>query len=364
MTTYRLLYLVGQLGSGGLERQLVSFLQALDRKRYRPVVCVWNFKEGDAFVPPLRALNVPIYAVPRSLSALGKLQYFRRLVREVRPELVHSYSFYTNFSAYWGTWGRRTIAIGALQSDFTTEKHLAGCVLGRLSARWPRYQISNNFAGARAATSSKSIFAPKYLSVVRNGLDSEFFNVAPAPRNGRISFVGIGSLQPDKRWDRLVHVVHELKNRGYEFKAQIVGDGPLRQDLQQLAHGLGVAEQVRFTGYTDNVQATLRNADFLVHTSDREGCPNAILEAMACGRAVVATDAGDIPVLVDEGMTGFVVRRGDDRSLAERIATLLKNPSVCHRMGLAGRAKAQKEFGIGQLVSGTLKAYKRAGWKD
>ena len=94
----RILYLVGQLTPGGLERQLCYLLQAMDRERYRPAVAVWNFAEADVYVPRIRALDVPLYAFPNMPSA-AKLRAFRRLVRHLAPEVVHSYTFFTNFAA-------------------------------------------------------------------------------------------------------------------------------------------------------------------------------------------------------------------------------------------------------------------------
>jgi glycosyltransferase involved in cell wall biosynthesis len=87
------------------------------------------------------------------------------------------------------------------------------------------------------------------------------------------------------------------------------------------------------------------------------------MEAMACGRAVVATDAGDIPSLVDDGNTGFVVRRGDDEALVNRMLRLVSDRDLCRRMGEAGRSKAEREFGLNRLVEETLAAYQAAGWE-
>jgi glycosyltransferase involved in cell wall biosynthesis len=134
--------------------------------------------------------------------------------------------------------------------------------------------------------------------------------------------------------------------------------------LEQHVNDLGISDCVEFKGYSSDIPAFLSEASFLVHPSDAEGCPNAVMEAMACGRAVVATDVGDIPSLVDDGKTGFVVRRSADADLAERMARLMSDFDLCQRMGEAGRAKAERQFGLDRLVSETLAAYRAAGWKD
>src|SRR5262249_20281934 len=153
-----------------------------------------------------------------------------------------------------------------------------------------------------------------------------------------------------------------LKQRGFDFLFRIVGDGPLHGSLEQHVHSLGLSSHIEFIRNSDDIPGLLADATFLVHTSDSEGCPNVVMEAMACGRAVVATDAGDVPDLVEDGKTGFVVRRGDDAMLVERMATLIANPNLCRQMGEAGRVKAEREFGLNRLLSETLAAYQAAGW--
>jgi glycosyltransferase involved in cell wall biosynthesis len=361
--TCRLLYLVGQLGWGGLERQLYHLLHTMDRERYRPAVVVWCPCEDDIYAPQIRALGVPLHAFPQKLSAVAKLEEFRRLVRELKPEVVHSYSFYTNFAAYWAAWGTQAVALGSIRSNFTREKKAAGLWLGKLSSRWPRHQISNNFLAAETAHRSRSLFVPKRISVVRNGLDLELFRSVRLTTEERVCILGIGSLLPVKRWDRLLIAALELKRRGFECSIRIAGDGPLRESLEQQAQCLGLVGRIEFVGHTHDIPGMLAHASFLAHTSDIEGCPNVVMEAMACGRAVVATDAGDVPQLIEDGTTGFVVRRGDDAMLVARMVTLITDNPLCQRMGAAGRAKAEREFGLNRLVSETLAAYGDAGWR-
>jgi glycosyltransferase involved in cell wall biosynthesis len=360
----RLLYVIGQLRSGGAERQLCYLLQAMNRDRYKPAVAVWNYREEDSYVSHLRALGVPLHPLPPSSSGCLRLNAFRRLSRQLRPELLHSYSFYTNFPAWWAALGTKAVAIGALRSDFTPTVKKEGPLFGRLSARWPRTQLFNSRAAAEGARGSKGLFVPRQLYFVRNGADLQQFRAVPLPTAGRPCVLGVGSLLQVKRWDRLLGAVLSLKRRGLDFLVRIVGAGPLRESLQQQAQAFDVADCVEFMGHQDDIPSLLAQATFLVHTSDSEGCPNVVMEAMACGRAVVATDVGDTPSIVEHQKTGFVVPRGDDAALVECMATLLADRELCRRMGEMGRLKAEREFGLDRLVSETLAAYRAAGWKD
>jgi glycosyltransferase involved in cell wall biosynthesis len=217
---------------------------------------------------------------------------------------------------------------------------------------------------AENARRTGGLFMPAQLFVVRNGLNLQMFESVPANVSSQAVILGIGSLLPVKRWDRLIKAAAALKRCGLDCVVQIAGSGPLQRSLEVQAEGLGVRERVEFLGYVDDIPALLARSTFVVHTSDVEGCSNAVMEAMASRRAVVATDAGDTCSIVQEGQTGFVVSRGDDAALFDRIARLIRDRQLCRRMGDAGRIKAEREFGADRLVSETLAVYRAAGGTD
>lgn len=360
----RILYIIGQLGEGGSERQLLYLLRELDRRCYPSDVLVWNYFPDDRYVEEIRSLGVPIHGFHPEASGIAKLHGVRRLAQSLGAEVIHSFSFFTNFFAYWAALGTRAIALGSLRGDFDDLKKDTGLWKGLLSAGWPAHHISNSVLSAEKARRSGNIFSPKHIHVVPNGIDLERFCATNENGIVKASIVGIGSLLPGKRWDRLLKILSEVKRRGIECRLRIAGDGPERGRLEKLAQDIGIRESVEFIGAALDVRGLLEKSRFLVHTSDAEGCPNVVMEAMACGRPVIATDAGDIPLLVEEGMNGFVIRHGDETSFAERMVRMLTDDELCCRMGRAARKKAEKEFGMRALVDQTLKAYRTAGWRD
>jgi glycosyltransferase involved in cell wall biosynthesis len=260
--------------------------------------------------------------------------------------------------------GTKAVALGSLRGNFDDVKKDSGLWRGSLNARYPRFQISNSYSSAERARRSRGIFCPKHINIVRNGLDLQRFSVLNGNVVIKSYIVGIGSLLSYKRWDRVLRILCEVKRRGIECRLRIAGDGPERRPLERQAQDLDISEYVEFLGATLDIPGLLEQSRFLVHTSDTEGCPNAVMEAIACGRPVVAMDAGDIPFLVEDGTNGFVIRRGDETTFAERVFQLLADDELCRRMGLAARAKAEQEFGLESLVQTTLDAYKVAGWRN
>jgi glycosyltransferase involved in cell wall biosynthesis len=361
----RILYLIGQLSAGGAERQLLYLLQTMARERCRPAVAVWNYRKEDVFVSQIERLGVPVYSLGTQSGPVRQLQVLRRLIRHLRPEVIHSYSFFTNLAAHLGAIGTGAISIGSVRGDYLEDVRSAGRLRGYLNASCPRFQIYNSVAALDAARASLRIKQPGVAVVIRNGLDLQRFRYdSQLPAHTPPTVLGVGSLLPSKRWDRLLSAAAQLKQRGLVCRVEIAGEGPMRPSLDALARRLGLSDQVRFLGHVDLIEERLHASSLLAHPSDSEGCPNAVMEAMACGRAVVATDAGDVPLLVDDGATGFVVSRQDDNAFVARLETLVENGIACSAMGRAGRVKAEREFGLQRLVTETFAAYKAAGWND
>ena len=190
------------------------------------------------------------------------------------------------------------------------------------------------------------------------------FRRSLAPTHKVPHILGIGYLLQVKRWDLLITAGHSLARKGYDFVLQIAGDGPLQPALKLLASNLGISERVQFLGHVNNIQDVLEGAAFVVHTADAEGCPNSVMEAMACGRPVVAIDAGDIPTLIEHGKTGFLVSHGQQDKLVEYMEKLLLERQLCQSMGQSARSSAEQKFGLDRLVADTVEAYRSAGWSD
>lgn len=358
----RILYLIGQLGLGGLERQLLYLLESMDRSKYKPVVAVWGNSPNDHYTPLIRALDIPVVALGTKPARSAKLQALCGLVSDLRPEVIHSYTFYTNIAAWWAARGTAAIPIGSVRNTYTLDRQAVGKVFGRLCGRWPPGQIYNSFNAEREARHSSTIFKPRRIYVVTNGIDLDRFSARPHPEQGYI--LAVGSMTEKKRWDRLIRAIARLNSKGLCTEVLHVGAGPLREELEAIAKNLEVGHQLRFLGARRDIPDLFAGAAFLAHTSEHEGCPNVIMEAMACGRAVVATDAGDAPYLVDNGKTGFVVPKEDGAALADRMTALLKDRELCRRMGDAGRTKAEQMFGLERLRSETFAVYRAEGWGD
>jgi glycosyltransferase involved in cell wall biosynthesis len=130
----------------------------------------------------------------------------------------------------------------------------------------------------------------------------------------------------------------------------LVGDGPMRGELERLAAGLGVGETVHFAGYQDRPEQFLRLMDVFALTSRMEGLPLAILEAWAAGLPVVASSVGGVPDLIDHGRNGLLFPSGDEAALTDQLGGLLDHPIRARALGGAGRDVVRERYSLERMA--------------
>ncbi len=184
------------------------------------------------------------------------------------------------------------------------------------------------------------------IRMIPNGVDTARF--APAgdlSGEGPARLVFVGRLVRQKGLDVLLAALARLPQSAC-FELSVLGDGPLRRELSEQADRLGLGEKVRFAGWIgrEDMPGLLRRADAFVFPSRDEGMPNAVLEAMASGLAVAATRIAGNEELVVIGETGFLVPPDDPAALADVLARLIADRTLCARLGAAGRDKVVRDY--------------------
>ena len=200
-----------------------------------------------------------------------------------------------------------------------------------------------------AATELTRIAGPDArVELIYHGVDNVRFHPGPALENpqGGLRLLAVGRLVPKKGYPVLLEALAQVKDSGRSLTCTVIGAGPLREELTTQARALGLGDVVHFTGAQASAQVVeaYRNADVFVQASvvlrdgDRDGVPNSVLEAMASGLAVVASDVAGIPEVIDDEVTGMLVRSGDPRGLAAALCRLADDSGLRRRLGAAARS--------------------------
>jgi glycosyltransferase involved in cell wall biosynthesis len=157
--------------------------------------------------------------------------------------------------------------------------------------------------------------------------------------------------------DVLLKAIAELNALGLKTTCTVVGDGPLKEQLQETAQTLGVAGQTVFAGVCADPADYLKKASFFVLPSRSEGMPNVLLEAMACGLPIIATSVGGIPDIIRDGCNGLVIAPDDVPALRLALTSLMTDHDLVRRLGKQARKDAEEHFSIDKVADAYLSLY-------
>jgi glycosyltransferase involved in cell wall biosynthesis len=289
----------------------------------------------------------------RHRSPLGTLASFFSRLRAERPRVIHSTHFYTNL--YAGIAGSLLgiPTVGSIRNDADLEIKANG-LWGPALLRATSVVVANSEAGRRNAI--RHGLSADRITVVPNVIDlAEFDQRAASPVAGEfpagVIALLVGRLVPAKRIDRFIEALALARRSAPNLCGVIAGDGPLRPALEQQAASLGIRPPgLTFLGARTDVPALMRRAAMLVLTSEHEGFPNVLLEAMAAGLPVVTVDAGDAIRVVGDEIGGLVARPASPDAIAKRMVQLAGDPEMARKLGSAGRARATAEYSYGHLA--------------
>src|SRR3984893_10233811 len=367
------LFIIDSFEQGGSERQAMQLLTQLHAsgKCRVHLACLQNRGSLRVEADQLGIGEIHEYAL-NSFYDLDFARQLRRLVhfiKEKEIDVVHTHCFYTNIFGMTGAFlagvrGRVT-SKGETDGFRTPMQKRAERIAFRLSHR----VIANCLVVQNQLI--REGLSPSKIIQHYNGLDMDRMKV-PAGLTREKVLAAFGLPQEPSR--RLVSIVANLRNTVKDHPMflrvaarvraaipdagfVIAGEGELMNDLRELAKQLGILDYVFFIGRCDGVADLLFASDVGVLSSRAEGFANAILEYMAAGLPVVATDVGGAREAIAEGETGYVVASGDDRKMAERIIELLNDPKRARAMGERGKLIIADKFSCDRHLQNTLELY-------
>jgi glycosyltransferase involved in cell wall biosynthesis len=331
-----------------------------DRDRFSVTHCNLFDETGGAgpFPAALKATGLPLVEIAgcRSRDVLRIVRQLRKMMESGRTDVLHLHM------------ARATI-VGGLASLFNhhskvlVSKHYRYASLrGRGQRMLDR--LFTNRADAVAAV-SKAVrgdlvrhgASAEKVRVVHNGIDLHRFDertaqvLSPDIPTAEGPLLGcFGSLHPLKGHEFLFRAMPAILRAHRSARLLLVGEGTERDRLHRLARSLGIEHAVTMTGFHENVPAVMRRVDLCVHPSIDEAFGLVLLEAMAAGKAIVASAVGGVGEIVADGDTGVLVPPRNPDALAGAICTLLDDADARERMGQAGRARVEAEFTIEQTV--------------
>jgi glycosyltransferase involved in cell wall biosynthesis len=347
---------------GGAQIHVRDLAAAVRRAGHSPTILLSG---SGPFVDDLRAHGIPVIVL-------------RHLVNPIRP--------HQDIRAFWEV----VNALKDLRPDLVTAHGAKVGILGRLATRYLRVPLIVTVHGWACAPGTPPVqaavsrglervigpLASKVITVsefdrrfgiatrlvsedrvvtVHNGMPDVAAEFRADPGRSPARLVMVARFEPQKDHATLLRALGGLSHHPWDL--DLIGDGPLRPAMDSLATSLGIRNRVHFLGQRRDVDRILAQAQISVLVSNWEGFPLSILEAMRAGLPVVATGVGGVGEAVEDGVTGYVVPRGQPDPVRHRIEQLLGSPVLRAQLGESGRRRFEQHFTLDQLVARTLAVY-------
>ena len=354
----KILHLTTHLEMGGIPIYVLNLCRGLKREGHLPMVV----SSGGALEKRFTEEGVPHFQVPcRTSSEVSPtlwLRAFPRLlgiVRRERPDMLHAHTRVTQVLA-WALHCSTGI-------PYVTTCH--GLYRFRFGRRffhcWGSAVMAISTPSMERLVHDYKLAEPHQAVLVRNGIEVDHF-LRPVPPeqvaafrqqhglNGEPVIGAVARLSPVKGFDFLLRAVPDLLKKFPRLQVLLVGSGPAREDLVRLAYELKIADHVVIAHPVDDTRIPLAAMQIFVTASLREGFGLALVEAMAAGVPVVATDSGGPAEIIEPGKSGLLVPPGESGKLGQAIGRLLSDPVLWARMAEVDRQRARSQFDLKRVV--------------
>lgn len=343
----KVLHFTCTIRRGGSERQLFTIYKH-GSSRIRNII-VSIYKPANNYIEEYNVKPEDAHFILHPNNIVRFLRFYA-LSKKLQPDVVYA---------------RDTLSfiIASLAGMFQSYKVINGSVRHGITGkewthRWrtlvlrrSKYIIANSHAGLKANVLKRGY-------VLYNGIDDAFFadNEKLDAKQSIISiteqpvFISVANLVPYKDYFSILKALAKLKARGYQFHYLIIGEGPNRVAIENQINDLALQQCVTLAGAIHNVSDYLHQADLFVHSSKGEGCSNAILEAMAAGLPVVASDTGGTPEIVEEAYGRLFTYQNVDE-LYKHLRWFLDHPEKLKEMGVKAKETAIQRFSAGRMIS-------------
>jgi glycosyltransferase involved in cell wall biosynthesis len=329
--------------------------------------CEITLATGDVgyLTQQARASGIDTYVIPgliRNVNPWRDLQALLgliRLIRRLRPEVVHTHTYKA------GLLGRLAAFLCRVPAVHTAHNW---CFQPGTGVWWKKLGLIGEWLGAclsfriitvsdanKALALSFRIASERTIETIHNGVCDVGIRARPEQSPASIVMVARFVIQKDQ-----TSLIRAVAGVGGDWRLRLIGDGPTYEEVREKVKELGLKSRVEFLGERSDVPQLLADASIFALITHMEGLPLAILEAMRASLAVVASDVGGVRETIDDGRTGFLIPHGDTEALRRRLRTLIGDSALRRRMGEAGRQKYVQDFGYSSMIGKTMEIYRTA----
>jgi glycosyltransferase involved in cell wall biosynthesis len=355
---HRVLHVLANLGAGGAERMAVHIVLGLNRQRFEPAIVAYSGRYGSDLEQQLDQAGTRTWFLGKGPGFDWRTYHrLHRVFREFRPHIVHTHVHVMRYAFPSLVYFKPRLMVHTVNNIAECEIEPRARWLQRLAYRRGVIPVA---VAREVAASLERVYGIGNSRVVWNCIPVDLYASPQTPRevwrarqgfsDEDILFVCVARFAPQKNHALLISAF--AKGPASDPKAHLVlaGQGALRAQLQIQVNQLGLTSRVHFVGLRTDIPDVLGAADIFALSSDWEGNPLSVTEAMAAGLPVVSTAVGGVPELLENGKEGFIVRPGNTEQFSEAMMSLLRSSELRRTMGAAAACRAREKFDVSAMV--------------
>jgi glycosyltransferase involved in cell wall biosynthesis len=374
----RVLHIITRLDKGGSADVLLDLTSGLRKMGNDVFIAVGPTLEPQTDIDAFSIKSeIPVYhikSLQRDCSPFTDCKAFfeiLKVIRKIKPDVLHTH---TSKAGFIGRIAGRIAGVNVavhmphghiFYGYFSSIKTRLFIFLEKIAALFT-YRILTLTEIEKLDYIREKIARAEKIATIPCGIDIDRYSLSHRTvRNefgipAGLPVIGwVGRVESVKGCEYFLRACHLIKKEMPEARYLIVGEGPLKGEMEELARKLDVSEEVIFAGYRTDMPEIMNSIDLLLHTPLNEGLGRVLLEAMVCEKPVVAADVGGIPEIIEHGVQGFLVPAGDYTSMARESLRILKDPELARVIGCAGRERAL-DFSTENMVRKIHNLYKES----
>ncbi len=375
----RVLYIIDTLEVGGTERSLLQICTHLDRSQFEPIVV--SLYEGSTLQEQFESHGIEVHSV----NLKGKYQFYtawtrvRKIIQDLKPDIVHTMLFRADQVGRVAAWWMKNIVVSSFvnipyeQINPQANSKISGWkrkTIQKVDKYTARF-VAQFHAVSRTVKQGHChvLQIPEdNVTVIPRGRNTSLFSTIIQKEKLALKnrleitsekqvIINVGRLTSQKGQSVLIDAMQTIAHQKPNTILLIAGEGVLRESLQRQIDSLKLNNHVRLLGQIENIPLLLSIADCFAFPSFYEGLPGAVIEAMFTGCPIVASDIPMIRELIEDGNSGILVKKGENKPLAEGILKLLDDQTIAYSYGERARTVAKSQFSIQQVVRQTESFY-------
>jgi glycosyltransferase involved in cell wall biosynthesis len=352
----RVLIMRPLINKGGAPRVILQLVQGLTQQGIEVLVA----SAGGEWLPLLEDI-VPCYHLPLYPSSFPNI--FRSiiklndLVKREKIDLINTHHRFSGIVCNLYGYLRKIPVVSTVHEIKNDKKFLSRLTIGNSAIVFSQ-AVKQHLHDVNGLPSDRIIQVPMGVKIQAFRTTSPTLLKKSLGLNDDLPIVAcIARISEEKGCDIYIRAIAEVLEAGYHAQFLLVGDGPLRKEIEHLKHNLHLDDYIHITGWREDIYSIIKIVDFLVLPSISEAIGMTILEGFFFGKPTIASRVGGIPEVIQDGKNGLLVPPGDPYKLAQAICNLLNNPQLTSQLGRVGKQQLEDSYSPLAMVNHTLNAY-------